>query len=168
MDLTDLDSVKAWLGLPTDAGPNDALLSQLITAASAFVAGYLNRSLLSASYAETYDGTGTRMLMLRRGAITAVQSVSFCGRTLTTAADPVAGAPGILFDGRRVSLIGDPLPPWRAGGRELHRRLRHHARRRRPGDDRAWSARPSAAATASVSAPRPWADRKPSPSRSRT
>ena len=110
MDLTDLDSVKAWLGLPAATGPSDPLLSQLITAASAFVAGYLSRNLLSASYTETYDGTGTRSLMLRQAPINAVQSVSFCGRTLTTPGDPVAGAPGFLFDGRRLSLIGDHFP----------------------------------------------------------
>ena len=110
MDLTDLDSVKAWLGLPSGAGPNDAILSQLITAASGFVAGYLNRGLLSASYTETYDGTGARSLMLRQAPITAVQSVSFCGRTLTTPGDPVAGTPGFIFDGRRLSLIGGRFP----------------------------------------------------------
>ncbi len=110
MDLTDLDSVKAWLGLPAAAGPSDALLAQLITAASAFVADYLSSNLLSASYIETYDGTGTRFLMLRQAPITAVQSVGFCGRTLTTPGDAVTGAPGFVFDRRRLSLIGDGFP----------------------------------------------------------
>ncbi len=110
MDLTDLSNVKSWLGLPGEPGPSDALLAQLITAASAFVADYLNRNLLSATYTETYDGTGTRLLLLRQAPITAVQSVSFCGRILTTQADPIAGTPGFHFNGRRLSLVGEHFP----------------------------------------------------------
>ncbi len=109
-DLTDLDSVKAWLGLPAEAGASDGLLAGLITAASDFVSGYLNRSLLSADYVEVYDGNGAGWMLLRQAPITAVQSVSFAGVTLTAAADPVAGAPGILFDGRRLSLLGYRFP----------------------------------------------------------
>jgi hypothetical protein len=48
--------------------------------------------------------------MLRQAPITAVQSVSFRGRTLTTLAYPLAGTQGFLFDGRRLSLIGDCFP----------------------------------------------------------
>jgi hypothetical protein len=110
MDLTDLPSVKAWLGLPSAAGPSDGLLAQLITAASAFIGDYLNRQLLSANYVETYDATGTRSLMLRQAPVTAVASVSFCGQAWTTPGDPVAGTPGFIFDGRRLSLIGGCFP----------------------------------------------------------
>ena len=110
MDFTDLDTVKAWLGLPAAAGPSDSLILALITAVSGFIADYLDNPVLSANYVETYDGTGTAWLMLRQGPITAVQSVAFHGRTLTVAADPVAGAPGILFDGRRLSLLGYRFP----------------------------------------------------------
>ena len=38
MDLTDLATVKAWLGLPSAAGPSDDLLTQLIAAVSAWSA----------------------------------------------------------------------------------------------------------------------------------
>ena len=110
MDLTDLASVKAWLGLPAETGASDAFLSQLITAASVFVTDYLSRNLISASYVETYDGTGNRSMLLRQAPITAVQSINFCGRILATAANPVLGTPGFLFDGRRLSLIGDCFP----------------------------------------------------------
>jgi hypothetical protein len=107
MDFTDLATVKAWLGLPAAAGPNDDLIAALITAVSAFIRDYLNSALISASYAETYDGTGTSWLILRQAPITAVQSVAFRGRTITAPADPVAGTPGILFDGRRLALLGE-------------------------------------------------------------
>jgi hypothetical protein len=109
-DLTDLASVKAWLGLPSDAGPSDDLLAALITAASDFVRGYLNRELLTADYVEVYDGNGAGWMLLRQAPITAVQSVAFAGFILTAMADPVAGAPGILFDGRRLSLLGYSFP----------------------------------------------------------
>ena len=113
MDFTDLDTVKAWLGLPAAAGPSDSLIAVLITAVSSFICDYLNSAVASAGYVETYDGTGTSALMLRNAPITAVQSVSFAGRVLTTPADPIAGTPGFLFDGRRLSLLGDRFPRGR-------------------------------------------------------
>jgi hypothetical protein len=109
-DLTTIDNVKAWLALPSGAGPSDDLLSLLITAASSFVTAYLGRDLVPTDYVEVYDGTGAAWMMLRQAPITAVQSVSFRGRVLTTPGDPVAGTPGFLFDGRRLSLIGDTFP----------------------------------------------------------
>lgn len=109
-DLTDIDSLKAWLGLPAGAGPSDGLLSRLITAASGLVVGYLGRDLAPTSYTEVYDGAGAPWMLLRQAPITAVQSITFCGKTITTAADPVAGTPGFLFSGRRLSLIGDCFP----------------------------------------------------------
>jgi len=110
MDFTDLPTVKAWLGLPAAAGPSDDLISALITAVSAFICDYLNSAVLSASYVETYDGTGGRDLMLRQAPITAVQSVAFRGQTLTTPGDPIMGTPGFIFEGRRLTLIGWCFP----------------------------------------------------------
>lgn len=112
-DLTTLDNVKAWLGLPATPGDSDDLLSLLITAASSFVTNYVGRDLLPTDYTEIYDGTGTSWLMLRQAPITAIQSVAFRGRTLTTPADPVAETPGFLFDNRRLTLIGDCFPAGR-------------------------------------------------------
>ena len=109
-DLTTLANVKTWLGLASDAGPSDGLLAQLITAASAFVVDFIGRDVLTGSYTEVYDGTGAGWMLLRQAPITAVRSVSFAGRTVTTAGDPVAGTPGFLFDGAKLSLIGDRFP----------------------------------------------------------
>jgi len=102
--------VKAWLGLPAEAGASDGLLAALISAASDLVTGYLNGKLLSADYLEVYDGNGAGWMLLRQGPITEVQSVFFAGVTLTTQADPVSGTPGFLFDGRRLSLLGYEFP----------------------------------------------------------
>ena len=109
-DLTTLDNVKSWLALPSSAGPSDDLLSLLITAASGFVTSYLGRDLVPTDYSEVYDGSGAAWMMLRQAPITAVQSVSFGGRTLTTPGDPIVGTAGFLFEGRRLSLIGDTFP----------------------------------------------------------
>ena len=109
-DLTSLANLKAWLGVPSDAGPSDTLLARLITSASAMVVDYLGREVLTAVYTEVYDGTGAGWMMLRQAPIVSVQSVSFAGRTVTTAADPVSGTPGYLFDGARLSLVGEVFP----------------------------------------------------------
>jgi hypothetical protein len=109
-DLTSLANLKAWLGVPCDAGPSDPLLARLITSASAMVVDYLGREILTAVYTEVYDGTGAGWMMLRQAPIVSVQSVSFAGRTVTTPADPVAGTPGYLFDVARLSLVGEVFP----------------------------------------------------------
>lgn len=107
-DLTDLPTVKAWLGVTSSAF--DAQLGGLITAVSSFVTNYLGRQILSASYAETYRGNGQTVLLLRNFPVTAVASVAFAGRTITLQADPVALTSGILFDDRALTLVGDRFP----------------------------------------------------------
>ena len=97
-DLTDLATVKSWLGVTTSA--TDGLIATLITAVSAFIPNYLGRQVLSASYVETYRGNGQHQLLLRNYPITAVASVAFAGQTVTAPADPVALTSGFLFDDR--------------------------------------------------------------------
>jgi hypothetical protein len=107
-DLTDLDTVKAWLGVTSTS--TDALVAGLISAVSAFIPAYLGRQVLSAAYTETYRGNGQSELILRNFPITAVASVAFAGQTITAAGDPVALTPGILFDDRLLKLIGYRFP----------------------------------------------------------
>lgn len=107
-DLTDLDTVKAWLGI--SGATTDSQISSLITAVSSFVTNYLGRQVLSASYVETYRGNGQSVMLLRNFPITAVASVAFAGQTITAAADPVALTAGILFDDRSLKLIGHRFP----------------------------------------------------------
>ena len=134
-DLTDLPTVKAWLGVTTTT--YDDQLSGLITAVSSFIANYLGRQLLTASYVETYRGNGQRVMVLRNFPITAVASVAFAGQTITAAADPVALTSGILFDDRTLHAGRLSLPDRPAGGGQLHGRLCGDAGRRRPGRRRA-------------------------------
>jgi hypothetical protein len=107
-DLTDLATVKSWLGVTTSA--TDGLIATLITAVSAFIPNYLGRQVLSASYVETYRGNGQHELLLRNFPITAVASVAFAGQTITAPADPVALTSGLLFDDRTLTLIGQRFP----------------------------------------------------------
>jgi hypothetical protein len=78
-DLTNLAALKAWLGLPSTAGPNDATLAALITAASRSIYATLSRpSLLPQSYSETID-LETRRITLRQWPVVRVTSVTWRG-----------------------------------------------------------------------------------------
>jgi uncharacterized membrane protein len=78
-DLTNLAALKAWLGLPSAAGPNDATLSALITAASRSVYAALSRpTLLPRSYSETFD-LETHRVTLRQWPVLQVASVTWRG-----------------------------------------------------------------------------------------
>ncbi len=78
-DLTNLAALKAWLGLPSVAGPNDSTLTALITAASRSIYASLSRpSLLPQSYAETID-LETRRVTLRQWPVVGVTSVTWRG-----------------------------------------------------------------------------------------
>ena len=78
-DLTTLAAVKAWLGLPSTAGPNDATLSALATAASRAVLAAISRpSLLPQSYTETLDLESNRVY-LRQWPVLQVNSVLWRG-----------------------------------------------------------------------------------------
>jgi hypothetical protein len=79
-DLTTLAAVKDWLGLAVSG--DDMKLARLISAVSAFIQSWINRQLVSASYTETRDGTGTRRLALANYPVTAVASVTLDGVTL--------------------------------------------------------------------------------------
>jgi hypothetical protein len=87
-DLTNLVALKAWLGLPAAASPNDATLSALITAASrAILAATSRPGLLPQSYSETLDAESDRVF-LRHWPVLQVASVTLEGVALfpTTAA----------------------------------------------------------------------------------
>ncbi|HZZ63840.1 MAG TPA: hypothetical protein VFE63_22195 [Roseiarcus sp.] len=78
-DLTTLAALKAWLGLPSSAGPNDATLAALVTAASRSVYAALSRpALLPQSYTETLD-LETRRVYPRQWPVLEVNSVLWRG-----------------------------------------------------------------------------------------
>jgi hypothetical protein len=107
-DLTDLGSLKAWLGV-TD-GSQDSLLSSLITAASTFVKSWLNRDIVATDYVERYRGNGRKTIVLANGPVVAVSQVAWVGVNLTDLGDPIAMTPGFYFDGRNLSLVNYCFP----------------------------------------------------------
>lgn len=74
-DLTTLANVKEWLGIPSSNTQSDALLSRMITAASAFIVSWLEREVLSATYTETRDGNNSQRMKMRNFPITLVTLV---------------------------------------------------------------------------------------------
>ena len=122
-DLTSLASVKAWLGLPATAGPNDATLAALVTAASRAIHAALGRpALIPQSYAETID-LETRRVVLRQWPVLQVTSVLWRGVVVPPDANPDPEAStGYLLQpadaappGRpqALDLIGDFFRPGR-------------------------------------------------------
>ena len=109
-DLTTLAAVKTWLPDMAQSTASDALLAGLITAASGFVADYLERDLLLADRVETRLGTGGQIMVLRHYPIVSVLDVTFEGRTVNQPADPAGGRGGFLFEGQTLALIGDAFP----------------------------------------------------------
>jgi hypothetical protein len=122
-DLTTLAAVKAWLGLPSAASPNDATLAALITAASRAIYAWLSRpALLPHAYSETIDGESQR-ITLRNWPVLAVASLTIDGRAIQAVGAP-QGRPGCGYllqgaesapPGRQqaVDVFGWPVPRGR-------------------------------------------------------
>jgi hypothetical protein len=71
--------VKQYLRIPVTNTDDDGLLRSLADVANMAIAKSLLRNVLSASYTETRNGTGTPTLMLLNTPVTAVASVSIVG-----------------------------------------------------------------------------------------
>jgi len=112
-DLCTLDQVKAYLPAMQTVTTDDALLSGLITAISAFMATYCSRVFQSAGYQETYSGdfTGRHRLTLRQFPVTAVSSLSISGLSIPASPDGVQ--PGYVWDEYGIDLIGYLFWPGR-------------------------------------------------------
>lgn len=107
-DLTTLAAVKAWLGLPAAAGPNDATLSSLVTAASRTIYAALGRTgLLPQSYTETLD-LETRRVYLRQWPALQVISVLWRGIAI-----PLDANPDLDASMGYALQPADPAPPGR-------------------------------------------------------
>lgn len=102
MALTTLDSVKAWLGV--SSATDDALLARLVSASSAYVETWLNRSILSATYSDTRDGNGRTRMMLPQAPVTAISSVTVDGVAVPAAT--TATMSGYVFTETSVGLRG--------------------------------------------------------------
>jgi len=104
IDMLKIDDLKAWLGVTT--GNEDDLLGKLITNISQRILTLISRdSILSSSYTETYDGSGTQMQALLHYPITAVSSLKVNNAPIVASPDGVQS--GFTFDKYALKLIGD-------------------------------------------------------------
>lgn len=97
-----LTEIRHWLDVKGTA--DDALLEDLIVAASKFIETWISRDLSSRSYTETYDGPGGRRLSLRAYPVTAVTSLTIDGATIPAAASSTDL--GYVISGRGLALRG--------------------------------------------------------------
>lgn len=113
-DLTTLATVKAWFSPPLTTTTDDALLARLITAASAFLAAWLNRQILAASYTQTFNGNGKTALLLPQYPVTAVQSLTIDGQSIPPLqVGSSTAAAGYSFDATTLYLSGTTFTPGR-------------------------------------------------------
>lgn len=101
-DLTSAANAAAWVG--NGVLNTDPVLARLITAVSAQIKQFLSIEVLSATYTETYSGTGSTRQMLRNAPVTAVASVLVDGVSIPAAISAVQ--PGFVFDDISVALRG--------------------------------------------------------------
>lgn len=101
-DLCAIADVKEFASITT--GNDDALLTSLITNASALVNSLTNRNLMSASYTERFNGRGGSRQGLSNYPVTAVASVTVDGVSIPAATGQTDS--GFLFDEHLVYLRG--------------------------------------------------------------
>ncbi len=74
IDLTTLDATRAFVGVKST--DDNALLASLITAASAWIAGFCSRTFQQNTYNEVRDGHGGNRLPLRESPVVSVTSLA--------------------------------------------------------------------------------------------
>ncbi len=74
--LTTLANVKLYLGIPTSNTTDDALLTALINRATAAIQSYTDRTLISTTFRQRYDGDNSRDLVLKEYPIISIDFVS--------------------------------------------------------------------------------------------
>jgi len=97
-----LADVKTYLS--QSGTGNDALLNRLITAASAFIESWLSRTIAVASYTDTFNGNGQRVLYLPNRPVQSIVSLAI--DTFSIAAAPDSTSWGYSFDEERIYLRG--------------------------------------------------------------
>lgn len=104
VDLTTVAAVKAYMGDNTNNATQDAVLQQLITAASQFAESYCSRVFHEATYTDQLSGTGTYRLLLPQVPVTAVAAVGVDGASWLSAA--TSRNPGFQFDNLGLYAVG--------------------------------------------------------------
>lgn len=101
-DLTNLADVKQWMGVTT--ANDDALLTRLITAASAFIQTYLNRIIASQAYSEVRNGLGNDRMAFADAPVTQVNSLTIDGIAIPASTGPTVS--GYVFSENMLYLRG--------------------------------------------------------------
>lgn len=115
IDMCTVAQMHAYLNIPTGVTAADALLQQLITAASQFFIDYCNRNFLSQTYLENRDGVGggggSQEFITLGFPIQTVQEVTICGSSIPAA----TGWPrsGYFFGAWYVGVDGYYIPRGR-------------------------------------------------------
>lgn len=100
-----LADLKEWLSIPPATTTNDALLTKLLNAATAFMDTYMEREDVRASArTEARDGNGNRRLMVKHWPVTAVSSVEINGQAVPASASWAVN--GYVFDKNSITLRG--------------------------------------------------------------
>lgn len=79
MALTDLATVKEWLGILPSSIDDDTLLERLIDAVSKKITDAIGRAIESTEYDEYYTGYSPRKLALKNYPVTAVDTLTISG-----------------------------------------------------------------------------------------
>ncbi len=105
-DLTTLADVKAWLQTGQSNFPtaDDALLANLVSAASNYIQTWLNRQIALADYLEVRDGTGGRRMQFACFPVSAVLSLTIDGQAIPRAISTHAA--GYSFSQTQLSVRG--------------------------------------------------------------
>lgn len=95
-DLTTLANVKSWRSPVITTSVDDSILARAITATSAAVLNYLNRTLIAQTAVEVRDGTGQRELSLFGFPVVSVSAVNISGSVVPAAPDAMSD--GFIFN----------------------------------------------------------------------
>jgi hypothetical protein len=104
-DLTTLDNALAWLDLQNDIGPG--MIARLISACSTQIQNYIGRTIALTPYTSTFNGRGSRSLMMPNYPVVSVSSVQVGPQSIP--ARVFGAAPGYGFDDKTVFVD----PPYR-------------------------------------------------------
>jgi len=105
----ELSDLKAWLNINDNVNNDDAVLTNLLSAATGLIIRYLGWDLTTQAYTQTFNGNGRDRVMLSNYPITAVSSVTIDGVAIPVAG-PYGGSnflpQGYSFDENTVYLRG--------------------------------------------------------------
>lgn len=112
-DLTSLANAKQWLGLTQNT--DDALLTQLIAAASSLVRSYTKRDILLQAYTELRDGSGGSSLVVENYPITSISNVVVDGSVIASNRFNFSGARITFNDGNFSDGVNNVQVNYSAG-----------------------------------------------------